>query len=156
MTHIAKLNIAVAGLAAVAGLTFAGQALAGKPPAHAAAAEWKAMDTDGDGKLSPEEHADAARRMFEVMDANQDGKVTAAEMDAAQKQVLGKKAKRGGMSSAEKIEAIDTDGDGELTAAEHEAGARTMFEKMDADHDGFVTRDELTEGHARLMQPRSK
>ena len=118
-----------------------------------AEAQFKAMDADGDNRLSPAEHAAGAKKMFDVMDTNKDGKVTSAEMDAAQKKISGKK-RRGDkkMSSREKIKVVDTDGDGTLTAAEHEAGSKTMFDKMDSDKDGFLTREEVAAGHAKLLK----
>jgi Ca2+-binding EF-hand superfamily protein len=114
------------------------------------------MDTDGDGKISRDEHAAGVRRMHEKMDADKDGKVTASEMDAARDKIVGKKGAKEmkgkpHMSAAEKIKVIDTDGDGVLTADEHAAGARTMFEKMDADGDGFLTKTELEAGHDKML-----
>lgn len=38
---------------------------------------------------------------------------------------------------------MDLDGDGVVTAMEHAAGARSLFEHMDANHDERVTRDEM-------------
>lgn len=38
---------------------------------------------------------------------------------------------------------MDLDGDGTVTAMEHAAGARALFEHMDANHDERVTRDEM-------------
>jgi Ca2+-binding EF-hand superfamily protein len=55
------------------------------------------------------------------------------------------------MSAADKIKVVDADGDGVLTAEEHRAGSRKMFEQMDTDKDGFVSRAELAAGHARAM-----
>jgi Ca2+-binding EF-hand superfamily protein len=77
----------------------------------------------------------------------QDGKVTAAEMTAAYQKVTGKKAKKSDMSSDDKIKAIGTNGDGILTADEHAAGSRAMFEKMDSDKDGSLSKAELEAGH---------
>lgn len=42
----------------------------------------KAIDTDGDGRISSTEHAAGSAKMFAKMDANGDGKLTAAEMQA--------------------------------------------------------------------------
>ena len=85
--------------------------------------------------------------MFEAMDANHDGKVTADEMTAAQPKV----GSKSGMSSADKIKAIDTNGDGVLSAEEHVAGSTMMFEKMDKNRDGQLTKGEFTAGHKQLM-----
>src|SRR6185369_4533523 len=119
------------GIAGVCGLVVPSVAFADQE------ARFESMDTDGDGRISPDEHAAAASRMFEKMDANGDGKVTAAEMTAAHLRLTGKKAEKGEMSAAEKIKMIDTNADGVLSADEHAAGAKSMFDKMDTDHDGY-------------------
>lgn len=128
--------------------------------AHAAPqsdAQFKAMDTDGDGKVSAAEHEAGARRMFEIMDADRDGKVTAREMTAAQGKISGKgQPPKGELSSADKIKVVDTNGDGVLSAAEHAAGSQAMFRKMDTDGDGFLSREEFDAGHAALLKRASK
>ena len=144
-------TIALVGGVMLTSLAFGAGPKAGKPDA-----EFAAMDTNKDGKVSAEEHARASRKMFVTMDANADGRVTAAEMDAAHQRVTGKKAKKTDMSSAEKIKVIDTDGDGILTAEEHAAGSRAMFEKMDTDKDGFLAKDEVAAGHAQMLKKPSR
>jgi len=42
---------------------------------------------------------------------------------------------------------LDANSDGYVTQAEHAAGARKMFEKMDADRDGRVTANEMEQSH---------
>ena len=118
--------------------------------------DFKTMDKNGDGKLSPEEHEECAKKMFETMDANKDGNVTAAEMDAAHETIAGKKAHKGEMTSADKIKTIDTNNDGQVSADEHAAGSRKMFGMMDTDHDGAVNKTEMTTGHKKMMKPASK
>ena len=152
-----KLKYLIAGMMAAGALAFAPSARAHDK--GGAGHEFKMMDTNGDGKLSPEEHAAGAKKMFEMMDADKDGMVNADEMDAAHEHMMGKKGKhhpKGQMSSADKIKAVDTDGNGTLTAAEHEAGAKKMFEMMDTDKDGFLSKSELAAGHARLMKKPAK
>src|SRR5882757_988357 len=92
--------------------------LANDMDASAADTKFKAMDTDGDGRISRAEHAAGAKKMFDAMDANHDGIVTAAEMDAYKDAKAERSADAGiaEKSSAEKIKAIDLDGDGQLTA----------------------------------------
>jgi hypothetical protein len=58
--------------------------------ASAGHAEVPMMDTDHDGRVSPDEHAAGAKKMFAQMDADQDGKVTAAEIDAGHKTTMKK------------------------------------------------------------------
>ena len=94
------LHIAVAIGAALAATAVA--AAGGKP----AMAEFGGMDADGNGRVTADEHAAAAKRMFEAMDADHDHKVTAAEMDAAQKQVTGRDAEPGAIPAADKISAL--------------------------------------------------
>jgi len=46
---------------------------------------------------------------------------------------------------------MDLDGDGVVTAAEHAAGARALFDHMDANHDGRVTREEMTDFQRQVL-----
>src|SRR5688500_14843843 len=119
---------------------------------HGSAAQFKAMDANGDGKLSPAEHAAGAKKMFDAMDRSRDGKVTVAEMDATHHQMTGRIPGEGEMSSVEKIKVVDRNGDGILTAEEHAAGSKMMFEKMDTNKDGYLSPAELEAGHARYLK----
>ena len=121
-----------------------------QPVVAAAVTEFKAMDTNGDGKVTREEHAAGARSMFQKMDANRDGKVTASEMEAAHRAIAGSDAAPDSLSAADKIKAVDQDGDGVLTAAEHTSASRAMFDRMDANHDGMLTPEEMAAGHAAM------
>jgi len=134
----------------------------GRPAsAHDDAGMFKKMDSNGDGKISADEHAAGAKMMFEMMDSNKDGKVTAAEMTAAHDKMMEHKGDHEGkahkdekgqeMSAAEKIRVIDGNGDGAITSEEHAAGSKSMFDKMDTNHDGFLSKTEMTAGHAKLM-----
>lgn len=117
-----------------------------------AAGPFEKIDSDGDGKLSPAEHATGAQTMFEAMDANKDGKVTADEMTAAHEKVAVKKATKTELTAAQKIKVIDLDNDGALSSAEHANGSATMFSKMDSDKDGFISKAEMAAGHAAMMK----
>jgi Ca2+-binding EF-hand superfamily protein len=144
--HLCRLTI-------VCGLTLASGVFAESlPKDYAGDAHFKAMDTNGDGTLSPDEHAAGAKKMFGTMDANKDGTVTPEEMDAAHEKMAGKKTTKADMSSAEKIKVVDSNGDGMLSADEHVAGAKKMFNKMDTDKDGFLSKDELEAGHAKMLK----
>jgi hypothetical protein len=134
--------------------TLPAAALAADPPGmKGAQAQFHAMDTDGDGKLSAAEHAAGARKMFERMDLDRDGQVAPAEMDKAHRQLARQAGanRRNDLSSADKIKAIDGDGDGRLSAKEHADGSRAMFDTMDLDRDGVLVPSELAAGHAKLL-----
>jgi hypothetical protein len=148
LSRFAGFTFAIAG---VCGLVLPSVAFADNPEVR-----FESMDSNGDGRISPDEHAAAAARMFEKMDANQDGKVTAAEMTAAHQKVTGKKAEKGELTAAEKIKMLDTNADGVLSADEHAMGAKSMFEKMDTDHDSYLTKAELKAGHEKYMHKTSK
>lgn len=74
--------------------------------------------------------------LFEAVDANQDGKVTADEIEAHR---------------AASFSDLDTDGNGEVSRQEFidhasaRAGERagTMFDRLDADGDGVLSRDAI-------------
>jgi Ca2+-binding EF-hand superfamily protein len=143
MKHYA---VAVGGLIAALGTSYGAIAA----DTEAAEAEIRMMDMDRDGKLSATEHVNGSKRMFGKMDVNGDGTVTAAEMDAAQAAMPPDPNARA-MSSQDKIKAIDTNKDGSLSAEEHATGAKTMFEKMDKDKDGFLTVAELQKGRDAML-----
>jgi hypothetical protein len=151
-----KRSILHVSIAALATYFSAAAPVIAEPKAKPALAEFDGVDANRDGRISAAEHAAAAKKMFRAMDANRDGNVTAAEMDAAYSKVTGNKAEQSGMSGADKIKVVDRDGDGVLTASEHDAASKEMFRKMDADRDGYLSREEWTAGHAALMSKAAK
>ncbi len=151
MSHTKRRQLCSVAILCAVGLS-SGVFAENHPQDNTADAHFNAMDINADGMLSPDEHAVGAKKMFDTMDANKDGIVTAEEMDAAHEKVVGRKAGKADMSSAEKIKDIDTSGDGTLTAEEHAAGSKMMFDKMDTNHDGLVSKGELATGHAKMMK----
>jgi Ca2+-binding EF-hand superfamily protein len=108
--------------------------------------KFAAMDTNHDGKVSPDEHQVGAKMIFDRIDTNHNGEVTVVEMEEAHP------GKAKGMSAAEKIKVVDTDGDGMVSIEEYYAGARAMFNVMDSDKDGYLTRSEMEAGHKKMME----
>jgi Ca2+-binding EF-hand superfamily protein len=132
---------------------------------HSADAMFKAMDTNGDGRVSRAEYAAHAQKKFDDMDANHDGQVTLAEMEAAHAKMKadhakmkadmpmqGDKPMKEEMSAAEMIKMCDQNGDGQISAAEHAAHADAMFTKMDTDGDGFLSASECAAGHDEMKK----
>ena len=102
-----------------------------------AALGFKALDKDGDGRISRDEAAAAPRlaQNFDKIDTNHDGYLTPDELKAA----------HAAMRQAHWAR-IDTDGDGKISLAEAQANAPRLaehFDAIDTNHDGFITPDEL-------------
>lgn len=97
------------------------------------------LDTDGDGRISRDEHLSRVHGMFDRMDADHDGLVTVEEMDAVRNELHG----QGRTSSQVELSKVDTDGDNKLSQEEHSKSTQVEFERMDGDHDGYLTVTEL-------------
>ena len=137
-----KLGYALAAslIALAAAPAFAGADHGG----HGKHGGWfKALDTDGDGKISQAEFDAAKADRFAKADADGDGKVTADEMKQAFERKHEERMKKHEARMEEHFKALDTDGDGAVSEAEMQAHHVQMFSKLDADGDGFVSEEEL-------------
>jgi Ca2+-binding EF-hand superfamily protein len=153
--HTSTIQSLCLTAAVSAAVILAPPALAGpREQVGAASAGIKRLDTDGDGRLSRQEHAAAAQKMFEAMDADHDGKVTAAEMGNAEAHMKGRRPSRSmkaaNMTAADKIKLSDRNHDGVLTLDEHLNAASLNFDKMDRDKNGQLSSTELAVGHGQL------
>jgi Ca2+-binding EF-hand superfamily protein len=151
-----KLRIAAVGLAA---LMFSGLGVA-----HAQPFGFN-PDTNGDGMITLTElKAFRVARMMD-MDANHDGKISRAEYDAAMKERMARFAAGGGPGGPggprppgapgrggpggprrDMFKETDLNGDGFVTKAEIEQAAATRFAELDANHRGYITRDQMFAG----------
>lgn len=117
--------------------------------------EFKAMDTNGDGKVSQTEHLDFSRSMFQLSDANRDSGVTAAEWDAAAA-ASGHGDDMKPEDTAAQLKIMDTDGDGKVSAAESDNFARSIFSQADKDADGLLTKSEYKAGAKELKKAKKQ
>ncbi|RAK65464.1 EF-hand domain-containing protein [Phenylobacterium kunshanense] len=105
------------------------------------------FDRDSDGKVTLAEfkaaRAERQDRMFARLDADKDGKVTQAEADAAHKQAESMGRKGRGHGPGGMVMRFDGDKDGAVTRAELSAGAERQFQAMDANKDGWLSKEEL-------------
>ena len=132
-----KKTVAAFTALALGAVATAAMAEPGDHPRRAAMLErLKAADTNADGLISRTEAAALPRiaERFDAIDANKDGQVSFEELRAAR----GKHRGHG-----EHFKRVDTDNDGKVSTAEALAAAGAMFDRADANRDGFVTQDEM-------------
>lgn len=116
-----------------------------------------AVDADGDGVVTRDEakgHPWLADK-FDSIDANKDARLDKDELAAMRDAHRDQMQERG----EERWKAADTDGNGSISRSEAEAAKSWVagqFDKLDADKDGQLTRDEMMaarrEGHEHVRE----
>jgi Ca2+-binding EF-hand superfamily protein len=102
------------------------------------------MDANKDGFVTREEAQSHPRLLaqFDAVDTNKDGKLDTPEMDAHRQAMHGQMRAHG----EERWKAADTDGDGAISRDEAKVAMPRLsaeFDKVDADGNSKVTRDEM-------------
>jgi Ca2+-binding EF-hand superfamily protein len=96
---------------------------------------WKKLDRDNDGRISRSEWQ-RDERVFDRIDADKDGFLTKEELRSAAAEFHGRR--RGGLRE------MDADADGNISRSEWKGKGET-FNRLDANKDGLLSRDELRE-----------
>lgn len=139
----------IAGLVAGGLALNAGVALAKGPgfPMGPGTISFESLDTDGNGEISRDEVQAMAQTRFNEADTNADGKLDAAEMVAQAN-------KRTEERVAAMIKNLDKDGDGVLSTEEmpHADRGMKMFDVLDADDSGTVSKEEFAEMRDRMRE----
>jgi Ca2+-binding EF-hand superfamily protein len=104
-------------------------------------------DKNSDGKLTADEVPRMPAEVFKKIDANGDGGLTPTELQEAWKarheaKSQGKDGNKGGERRGPMAH-LDTDGDGKVSKAEATALGQKMFQRVDANSDGVITKEEL-------------
>ena len=132
-----KMSAALVGLMVALG----GAAMAAGGDRHAKI--FNRLDTNGDDKVSPTEFRPFADRRFVRFDADGDGTVTSEEVKAHLMQRVERQHKR-------LMRRFDTDGDGKVTQAEYGERVATMFDLIDKNDDGAISREEAQKMRKRM------
>ena len=114
-------------------------------------ATFKTVDTNHDGFISSAEmavqqnkelqalQAQARAKLqqeFKQLDTNKDGQLSLAEFSAVA-------TVKPSQTPAQMVSTMDTNKDGKVSPAEFQAGRLALFDKVDANHDGTVTAEEM-------------
>ncbi|MBS1821479.1 MAG: EF-hand domain-containing protein [Acidobacteria bacterium] len=97
-----------------------------------------AIDTNGDGKLSVEEIAAASVGLI-TLDKDHDGQLTSLEYLPSQNDPKANKPDE----TAQRLMLLDRNGDGILTRDEVPERMQGLFNRIDANHDGRITPEEI-------------
>lgn len=116
------------------------------------------LDADGNGSVTRAEIDARTAERFVRLDGDRDGFVTKTEMTTHHEAMKAKRAERAAKRSGDHAKhraehagkrgdhfaRRDVDNDGRLSLAEFQAGGAKRFERLDADKNGTVTREEMT------------
>lgn len=164
--------------AALAGTAIGGAALAQTtPPPAPPRGEAMRGDTDGDGRVSRAEAIAEADARFDRLDVDHDGKLSPDELTPRGRRGTGDRPAAppppagadapppppppppppgGPMGGGRMLQRLDTDGDGTVSRAEYRAQAIKRFDRLDANHDGFIDQSEMDAVRDRMLQLRDR
>lgn len=121
------------------------------------------LDANEDAQLNQDDR-EARReqrrsRVFETLDANDDGQITRAEFMSFERPGKGSErgkrprvGRRGDYRAMTLMRMADADNDGTVSQAEYTAGALRRFDRMDADGDQQVTREEREAARKQMRE----
>ncbi|MBI3438096.1 MAG: hypothetical protein HY054_05495 [Proteobacteria bacterium] len=98
------------------------------------------LDANHDGNISRLEFLAGPNERFDRLDTNHDSVISASESQAAQQRMAERRAHRPNP---------DSNGDGVISRTEWDAMGAAVFERLDANHDGRVTREEAEAARPR-------
>lgn len=124
-------------------------------------AEWAKKHGDHAADKPEGKHGDFSQHILERVDTDKDGKISKAEFDAEGSKLFAKLDENGDGKIAqnelpqrhwarfggEMFDRMDVDHDGKVTKAEFQAAGEKMFQRMDKNSDGIIEKDEMSAPH---------
>ena len=115
--------------------------------ARRAQAFWKNADANKDGVVDLKEYLAVQKKEFARMDSNGDGKLTPQEFAAPRREGLRTKRPAEAAGQGQGIKKIfanaDANGDGKISRDEAPAQIGNRFDMIDTNSDGFLTPEEI-------------
>jgi Ca2+-binding EF-hand superfamily protein len=106
-------------------------------PVQAQRISYDRADTDKDGRVSRDEYRASRERQFGRFDTNGDGVVSSHDF-------VRMSTYRNSLAKIDRaLATVDTDGDGVISREDVHTAGTPLFDKADADHDGFLTGQEM-------------
>ena len=139
----------LSGLADAAAAFSTNRATLLKTATQGRSAQLARADRDGNGLLSHDEVRQGAPRLaasFDAIDANHDGQLSPQEIRAWSRSHAAQRGRDGAGAVAAHFARADRDGNGLLSrdeAAVHLPRIAAKFDRIDANHDGMITSQEL-------------
>jgi Ca2+-binding EF-hand superfamily protein len=113
------------------------------------------MDLNADGIIDAGEWQSGTAKGFEEIDTNHDGNITEQEIDALSGPISETTGDIGAKLAVVLIKklmmSLDTNGDKIISKAEYTKGCEAIFKKLDANHDGQISKEELTDLPLKLL-----
>ena len=135
-----------------------------------AAAHFAKLDANGDGQISPDEMKAVMERMHEGMGGRNGpggpgeammppppgGPMGEAMMPPPRGGPMGGAMNMGGHPGRGMLERLDTNHDGRISRDEMRADMDRHFDKLDTNHDGFIDKAEMDAAHDHMKQHMGK
>ena len=96
-------------------------------------------DTNRDGVITREEFHAARERLFAKLDRNSDGYIDTSDRSG---RLIGRRKVQERLASL--VTQLDADGDGRVSRAEFVDGPMPLFDRADTDHNGQLSKAEVT------------
>jgi Ca2+-binding EF-hand superfamily protein len=108
----------------------------------------RALDADGDGRISTGE-IDGAAASLKKLDKNSDGQLTRDELESNLTDRPGAPAAAGRGAMLDRLRQFDQNGDGKFSKDELPPRLQERFDTLDTNKDGFINPRELPAGQRR-------